>query len=152
MDIAEVHATRQFQFSTVGYGSEFDDLYGSLGKFGLYAAVLDWNISDSAAKGRRTLKITKVATYMRDTFDFLGGQYLGHWNERGMGIVAGAGIAASINSEAEWHLPAWHPGLGWMTPINNSDFRSWQERSGSGGDLLLFSNTKTEPVDIAVEL
>lgn len=77
---------------------------------------------------------------------------LGHWNENGMGIVAGAGIAASISSEAEWHLPAWHPGLGWMTPINNSDFRSWQERSGSGGDLLLFSNTKTEPVDITVEL
>ena len=73
LNVANLHAQRQFQLAQVGYAGEMDDLYGSLGKFGLYAAMLDWQITGAPAQGQRHLQISRVGIYMRDTFDFIGG-------------------------------------------------------------------------------
>lgn len=157
LSVANLHAQRQVQFVQIGYAGEMDDLSGSLGKFGLYAAMLDWKVTGALAPGQRQLQISRVGIDMRDTFDFIGGQYLGHSNRQGMGMVAGtmvAGsvVAGSVVAETEWHLPAWNPSMGWMTPINNGDFNAWRTRHKAGGDLLLFSDVMLHPVDIRLPL
>ncbi len=151
LDVLSLHSRFQFQFVPVGYDGEMDDLYGSLGRFALYAAPLEWRV-DRPKKGHAggVFEISKIGIYMRDTFDFRSAQYLGHWNRQGIGIVVAAGLAGRLVDESEWHLDAWSPTLGTMVPINNSDFRAWRTRTGKGGDLLLFSDIVAEPIQLSI--
>eukprot|EP01029_Cantina_marsupialis_P017531 TRINITY_DN393960_c0_g1_i1.p1 TRINITY_DN393960_c0_g1~~TRINITY_DN393960_c0_g1_i1.p1 ORF type:complete len:313 (+),score=3.05 TRINITY_DN393960_c0_g1_i1:101-940(+) len=63
-----------------------NDLYGSLGNFGLYAAITKATVKKS--KKTITITITEVGLYMRDTYDFIGNQYLGTWTWDGVFIDA----------------------------------------------------------------
>ena len=86
--------------------------------------------------------------YMRDTYDFIGPQYLGHWNENGMGFPVAAALARA--ADFEWHLAAYSINHGWMTAINNSDFDNYRKKSGQGNDLLVFSDVL--PFDTLIEV
>lgn len=150
LGMATLHAQGQFQRALVDYDGQLDDLYGSLGRFGFYAALLDWQVSTATPSAPGRLQVRKVALYMRDTFDFIGSQYLGHWNRQGMGVQpvhkATAGIAEG------WRWNGWSPSLGWMVPVGNADFRTWRDLNQAGGDLLLFSDIVVHPVNIELNL
>lgn len=133
-------------------GPLLDDLYGSLGNFALIAAILDASIEPAAAGRPAQAVVRSVGVYMRDTFEFLGAQYLGHWNENGMGLVPAAALNARYGSDPEWHTSGWSPSLGWMTPINNSDFDRWRADHQQGGDLLLLSDVRPFAVNLRVPL
>jgi hypothetical protein len=149
LDAVGLHSDLQFQYETVLYKTSegLDDLYGALGVFELCAAVLKADITVSPAM----LVVSRVGIYMRDTFDFNGPQYLGHWNRNGMGLVPGAAVA-SMTFNSEWPLPGigFDLTLGW--PINNSDFRAFRDRTGRGGDLMVFSDVEAVDVNIRISL
>lgn len=150
-DPVELHSNWQFQYEKVGYDhhDSLDDLYGSLGKFALYAALLEGEVTRKNENAPSFLRVTKVGIYMRDTFDFIGPQYLGHWNSQGMGLNPSALGVARLNME--WYLPAYIPGLGWAKPFNNSDFRRYREDNGKGGDLLVISDVIEVPVNFTIQ-
>lgn len=145
----ELHAKWQFQYSRVGFElGAVDDLYGSLGNFALYAAIQKASIYEK--DGQNYLRVTEVAIYMRDTYDFIGGQYLGHWDFDGMGINAAGGF---LNQKGkEWKLPAWNPKHGIQKAFGNQDFREYREGCNMGGDLLLFSDIITVDVDEKIKI
>lgn len=147
--IPELHDRWQFQYSKVGYElGAVDDLYGSLGNFALYAAIQKAHLYEEG--GQSYLRVTEIAIYMRDTFDFIGVQYLGHWDHGGMGINV---IGGAFNMrEWQWRLPAWNPKLGIVEAFGNQDFRKYREACGKGGDLLLFSDIITVDVDEKIKI
>lgn len=122
-----LHSRWQFQFAGVGYkpATGMDDLYGALGQFAIYGAVTRGAITKLAAQ-RYRLDVSEIGLYARDTFDFLGGQYLGHWGFEGMGILPAALVVSTGESNREWPFWAYSPSHGWLKPINNSDFRLYQ--------------------------
>ena len=146
----DLHSDWQFQFAKVDYEPMImDDLYGSLGKFAVYAAVTKAKIYKQSDK-KYFVNVSEVGLYVRDTFDFNGAQYLGHWSKDGMGLVLAGGIANARG--VEWKLPGLSPELGIFQPLNNSDFRAFRNNFGVGGDLLLFSDVRTQAVNIGVEV
>lgn len=146
----QLHSDWQFQYAEAGYqGGVMDDLYGSLGNFAVYAAVTKATIFKPTDK-QYFVTVSEIGLYVRDTFDFNGPQYLGHWSKEGMGILLAGGIGNRLNSE--WKLPGWSPELGIVQPLNNSDFRDFRNNFGVGGDLLLFSDVRTQAVNIGVEV
>ncbi|MDC5842174.1 DUF6402 family protein [Vibrio europaeus] len=149
LTVMELHTNWQFQHSKVGYElGAVDDLYGSLGNFALYAAIQKAHFYEE--DGQSYLRVTEVAIYMRDTFDFIGVQYLGHWDHGGMGINV---IGGAFNMrEWQWRLPAWNPKLGIIDAFGNQDFREYRQACGKGGDLLLFSDIVTVDIDEKIKI
>lgn len=153
-DPVQLHSEWQFQYEKVEYDYDagLDDLYGSLGAFALYAALLEGTVTGKQdAASQASLKVTRVGIYMRDTFEFIGAQYLGHWNDKGMAIVPAAAAAAKL-SGTEWYLPAYSFDLGIVYPFNNSDFRAYRTKTKKGGDLMVFSDVLSIPVNFTVQL
>lgn len=148
----DLHSDWQFQFVKVGYKmNQVDDLYGALGNFMLAAAVTKAQLI-LLRPGVARLSVREIGLYVRDTFDFIGQQYLGHWSEKGLALQPIA-MATNIPSDMpSWHMPAWHPRMGWLKPVNNSDFRTLRNATQRGGDLLLLSDVKLKPVEMDIEV
>lgn len=90
--------------------------------------------------------ITKVGVYMKDTYEFVGRQYLGHWNCSGVGIQP---LSAITNTST---IPGYNFKLESSTAIGNDDFNKYRKENKKGGDMLLFSDVKKESTNIVVEI
>ncbi|MEI8611586.1 DUF6402 family protein [Enterovibrio sp. Hal110] len=143
LDIISLHDDWQFQLARVGYDfGVVDDLYGSLGNFAFYAAIHKAYVEE--IESEKYIFVTEIAIYMKDTFDFIGSQYLGHWNEHGMGINV---LGGALNgAQMEWAMPGWNYTLGIAEAFGNSEFRDYRAGFAKGGDLLLFSDKETTRV------
>lgn len=145
LSIEELHKNWQFQYKKIGYSlgnfNEVDDLYGSLGNFGLYVAILKAEVNNNI------LHIKKIGLYMKDTYDFIDNQYLGHWNEKGMMIT----IAGKI-IEDRFKNKGFNFDMGVADSFGNKDFQEYQNQNQKGGDLLLFSDVKTYLVKKEIKL
>ena len=146
MDTRNVPALhRQWQFQRMAVGGlgrslktfleGTDDLFAALGDFQFYAAPARMVIT--AHKDYTEIYIPQVAIYLRDTYDFYGEQYLGHWNSQGSALYPGLRGAISIHTGEvdKWSI---------YFPISNRVFRAWQKRKGSGGDYIIFSDARVE--------
>ena len=79
--------------------------------------------------------MTEVGVYIRDSFDFEGNQPLGCWSDGQpmmFSPVLLPGTAGGMVFVPELML----------TPVGNRDFREWRQRTGKGGDFLVFSDVK----------
>ena len=117
-----------------GY-TNFDDMTAALGNF-TFRVVVAGTVGPVAAAGKGyQVRITEVGVYVRDSFDFEGNQYLGCWSDDPDGFSPvmppepGAGMGLMVR-----------PPL--FSPVGNRDFRSWRDRTGRGGDFLVFSDLK----------
>ena len=91
-EIWSLHKNWQFQFQKISYQLfNVDDLYGSLGNFGVYAAITSAQIKRKPGTNIASVHISEIGVYMRDTFEFIGDKYLGHWDFDGAGINIPAG-------------------------------------------------------------
>jgi hypothetical protein len=100
--------------------SPIDGLSAGLGDFALYVAVAGEH--EGLKDGRTKISIHQVGIYVRDSFDFEGGQFLGYWDET-------TNTVSGLN-----------PFAGSM--VTNGDFREWRRRTGMGGDFLIYSNMR----------
>jgi hypothetical protein len=148
-DPVELHSDWQFQRLVVENPNttSLDEMNGALANFGLYAAVLEGSVSEKPPQ----IKITKVGIYMRDTYDFNGAQYLGHWNSSGVGVDRGS-LTAYFLFGKESHSSSDFADIGTAKPVNNSDYENWRTAHSKGGDLMIFSDVVTETVDITIAL
>lgn len=137
----EIHK-EHFQRVEISYDSleliinfgNLDDLYGSLGKFSIYATISKYKVQ-AIKENKYRLTITEVMIYMKDTYEFLGRQYLGHWNCNKVMIDP---LSIKLADFA--------------TEIGNDDFNKYRKENKKGGDMLLFSDVKKESTNIVVEI
>ena len=117
-----------------------DDLYGALGTFSLYASgcgsvspVKNWAIRGYF------VSVTELVIYVRDTYDFCGEQYLGHWNSDGVKIADQEVIKYIFSTPAKFIK---NDDVQGTVFVSNSSFREYRKDKKMGGDLLIFSDTK----------
>jgi len=149
-DLPLLHTNWQFQKEVIGYEVGIvDDLYGSLGNFALYAAVSKYIKKETGINSYQII-VTEIVLYMKDTYEFIDNQYLGHWTVKGMGIHPIHGSMNLIGRELA--VPAFFSQIGWAESFGNEDFRKYRENTKKGGDLLLFSDAKKIPVNIEFDI
>ena len=152
LDPVLLHSDWQFQKTTVGYDiGKVDDLYGSLGNFGLYTAITKCTVKRSLISHRRIAHIQEIGIYMKDTYDFREDQYLGHWGFDSFCISPVSGVLS--RADLEIHTKSINIADGeFVDGFGNADYQEYRKRTSKGGDLLLFSNIKTIPVEIVIPL
>ena len=131
-----------------------DDLFGALGGFALYLAAYgavtpNVKVLRSVGPKKRTvtgymIEMTHVAIYAKDTYDFNGQQYLGHWNKDGVEVklmVAVQDVLGTVDPDI--YTPSGEaPDI--KFPVGNESFRRYRGKHGKGGDLLIFSDMRVE--------
>ncbi|MBS0351797.1 MAG: hypothetical protein JSR33_11560, partial [Proteobacteria bacterium] len=146
------HHRWQFQLIRIGkslgdltarYLSGADDLYAALGTFEMAAAIAEVTVTPMNGNSY-LVTIPRIVIYARDTYDFNDdkgcSQYLGHWNHHDLDIS----LEAYLDDQDD--LPLVHYSGDKPTKENtyfcvrNKHFRKWREKSGKGGDRLVFSN------------
>jgi uncharacterized Zn-binding protein involved in type VI secretion len=169
LNAVALHSEWQYQRKSINYVpfDDIDDLYGSLGSFGLYAAVTKCTITKLTnhivTPNHYSVHVTEVGIYMRDTYDFNGNQYLGHWNFEGLDIDIAGGVWNQLDNiedkigtkliDTEYKMPHWsNTTNNLMEAFGNTDYQKYRSENSAGGDLLLFSDVKTVPVDITISV
>jgi len=88
---------------------------------------------------------------MRDTFEFRGNQYLGHWNFESFCISVVSGLLNRADKEIHYTSLNIEDGV-IVEDFGNADYREYRKQMSKGGDLLLFSDVKVVPVDILIPI
>ena len=107
-----------------------DDLLASLGSFSFHFVVAGRTVPITVA-GRlagHDVQIEQVGIYIRDSYDFEGNEELGYWD-----------LDRARMSKRK---------IEGGTPLNDSTFRAWRNRTGRGGDYLIFSDVKIETFNL----
>lgn len=129
-----------------------DDLFGALGGFALYLSafgrvvpVTEVKRVGSLAKttvSKYEIEITHIAIYARDTYDFIGNQYLGHWNKNGVEVVSFYVLEDKQGAlKPNDYKPSGDP-PDIKLPVGNWSFNDYRKKHDKGGDLLIFSDVK----------
>lgn len=133
--------------NSVGFGGNLDtmdDLYGSIGKGTLKVALVGEAKRDPKT-GRKSLRVTDVGFYIRDSYDFNGPQYLGTWTSSGVsskGRLLMNAVADGLTFR--WGRPAGH--------LENQDFESYRRATGFGGDFVIYSDVHWESANVVLDL
>jgi Family of unknown function (DUF6402) len=157
------HEHWQFRFFRVdtttldrgkSYLNGLDDLFGALASFGIYLSaygtvtpetevVVDTSGVQKVIAKKYVIEIAHVAIYVRDTYDFIGDQYLGHWNKNGVEVVKSYIIEDSLGTlKPSDYKPSGDP-PDMKLPVGNWSFNDYRKKHNKGGDLLVFSDMKT---------
>ncbi|MCC8393622.1 DUF6402 family protein [Paraburkholderia sp. MMS20-SJTR3] len=166
-----LHDHFQFQYVTVGsslsqklgelVGAQFrnngvpDDLTGSLGAFNIYASIAHVMIH---REGNGTVaEVSAIYIYVKDSYDFTDkagevSQYLGHWGQNGVIVLAYNGAMSHINKPKlyfSYPVAMGNPKVKGNVyyPIHNKDFREWAIRHKRGGDFVIYSDRKLVRID-----
>lgn len=98
---------------------DLDDMTAALGNFVFRVAVAG-TVTSRPKSRSHLVSVTEVGIYIRDSYDFNGSQFLGYWDPKDRSV-------SMINPLS---------GQG----VSNDDFRGWRQRTGKGGDFLVFSD------------
>jgi hypothetical protein len=101
-----------------------DDLTAALGRFAFWMAVAG-TIEPIQPNFSYRATIQEIGVYIKDSYDFEGYQYLGSWSDDDFSLMG--------NDDTDG--------------IYNETFRGFRERSGKGGDFLVFSDVIRMPLD-----
>ena len=130
----------QAQINIVELGSKLDtldDMYGALGIALVKVGVVGEAWLDRVSQ-RRYFRMRSSGLYIRDTYDFSGTQFLGIWTEdRVLGKAAQAAVTVGDGGNPRLTYRLDEPG---GTQVWNEDFRRYRQRTGRGGDFVLYSD------------
>lgn len=125
----EVHKTH-IDYFNVGYamsreGSPIvDDMTAALGNFAFWMAVAG-TIESIQPNVSYKVTVEEIGVYVKDSYDFNGDQYLGAWSDDDFSLLG--------NPDTDG--------------IYNDTFRDFRDKSGRGGDFLVFSDVLRFPLD-----
>jgi len=112
-----------------------DELTAALGRFNMYV-IPNGSATRSGKKTRVT--ISRIGVFVRDSFDFEGEQDLGGWGRPDIikpptpPPLGGIGPVKYVPVE---------PGIEFH--ISNASYREYRQKTGRGGDFLIYSDVKT---------
>jgi hypothetical protein len=122
-----------------------DDMYGALGKATMKMAFVGRSVRDGTT-GRHKFHVALIGFYIRDYYDFNGDQPLGIWTESG--ILNKSEMVANVFLDGlafDWHGEP-------IGKASNQSFRTFRERTGRGGDFVLYSDVLWKEVDMTLDL
>lgn len=131
-------------YSYYGSGMAINDFMGAIGLSTLKIVLCGYQ----TVRGGRNVFITeKIGFYIKDTYDFLGRQFLGVWNKNEMLGAAKAKEYLNLFESKSWKriydLAMQNYAMVW-----NSDFRKWQQVKNTGIDFVVFSDVYwDDPLD-----
>jgi Family of unknown function (DUF6402) len=104
-----------------------DDMSAALANFAFRVLVAGSVAAGTGGTGYR-VTISEVGVYIRDSYDFVGFQPLGFWDDSTNTVQKG---------------PFWGG-----VPVFNSDFQDWRTAHSAGGDFLVYSDIKRTPLAV----
>ena len=131
-------------YSYYGSGMAINDFMGAIGLSSLKIVPCGYQ----TVRGGKNVFITeKIGFYIKDTYDFLGTQFLGVWNKNEMLGAAKAKEYLNLFESKSWKriydLAMQNYAMVW-----NSDFRKWQQVRNTGIDFVVFSDVYwDDPLD-----
>jgi len=137
----------QCQVNATQFGSllsTLDDMYGALGDANLKIGVIGTAYREN---GRRLFHADHVGLYILDQYDFNGWQYLGTWTKDKVLTRGEATFAETYTGRRIVDLRS-----GPFAKVFNEDFREYRNRTGRGGDFVVFSDVLWQRVDKVFDL
>ncbi|MEQ4341453.1 DUF6402 family protein [Pseudomonas syringae] len=151
MSAREMDSMSQINFSLLGdTWDALDDMYGALGKATLKVGLVGKTKTKEniITQQQKTLfNIEHIGFYIRDHYDFNGLQYLGTWTEDRVLTKAESIITLTPQGHLVIRLKD-----GPFSAITNMHFRGYREKTGNGGDFLIYSDILWKPVNQTIEL
>ena len=139
MSALQMDAFSQINFVKFGeVWNSLDDMYGALGKAILKVGVVGEAFTEinPVTKQRHYLfHVEKVGFYIRDNYDFNGLQYLGTWTEDRVLTKAETAFTLSLHGQLVLRLKE-----GPFAAVTNGDFRDYRDKTGKGGDFIIYSD------------
>lgn len=147
----EIDASAQVNYAILGAPSDtLDDMYGALGVATLKVGVAGRTFSkaDSVTQRiRNYFQVEHIGFYIRDHYDFNGIQFLGIWTEDRV-LTKQEMVRAA--------LPSARSIYNWTTEefalARNNDFRKYREKTGMGGDFVIYSDVFWKKSNMVIEL
>lgn len=148
----QLEETSQFNWFPIGASTwekasdDLDDVYGALGSFAIKVTATKFRTMANH-HGLPAIEIEEIGLYVRDTYDFLnikGDQLLGYWSKQGVirpGPISYYAKPGFIDEGSTRYFK-----------VTNDSFNSYRDKTGKGGDFLVFSTVKRYPVSIVVHL
>lgn len=147
----EMDATSQINYVRLGSTQDpLDDMYGALGVATLKIGVVGRTFCKKDKETQRSknfFRVEYVGFYIRDHYDFNGLQFLGVWTKDR--VLTKTEMAQSA-------LPSGQSIYKWATDelalITNSDFRKYRNKTGMGGDFVIYSDVLWKKSDEVIAL
>ena len=147
----EMDATSQINFTQLGSTFDpLDDMYGALGSATLKIGVVGSTSSKEDPENltvKNYFNVEYIGFYIRDTYDFNGLQFLGIWTEDRVVTKKDTIRAATPSGQSIYKWAA--DGL---ALIRNNDFRQYRQKTGMGGDFIIYSDILWKKVNRSIAL
>ncbi|OLS64320.1 DUF6402 family protein [Pseudomonas putida] len=147
----EIDASSQVNYAVLGTLSDtLDDMYGALGiatlKVGVAGKTFS-KIDSETQRVRNYFQTEHIGFYIRDHYDFNGIQFLGIWTEDRV-LTKPEMMRAAV--------PSGQSIYNWATDefalIRNNDFRKYREKTGMGGDYVIYSDVLWKKSNMVIDL
>ena len=119
-----------------GFGETIDDYFGAIGKANLKVAPQGYQ---DKFQGKDVFITEAIGFYIKDSYDFLGNEFLGIWNKKGILSKKQALLYMDAYELKKWKL-LYDMKMQWTVPVYNKDFREWQRIRNTGIDFIVFSD------------
>lgn len=135
-DIFNLEYYAQVNFKSFGrISDEIDELFGAIGSGNLKVCIRGY-----FSEYLDTFNLKGLGFYIKDSYDFSTHfEFLGVWTkDKVLNKVETASYMISLNSMELSTI--WNEYQQAVVPVYNSDFRTWRDIHGMGGDFILFSD------------
>lgn len=147
----EIDASAQINFVQLGNTDDpLDDMYGALGAATLKVGVVGKTFIKQDPETRQLknyFQVEQIGFYIRDHYDFNGIQFLGVWTHDRV---------LSKSEMIRAALPSGQSIYKWTTDelalVTNNDFRNYRQKTGMGGDYIIYSDVLWKTVDKVIDL
>ncbi|WP_256721120.1 DUF6402 family protein [Pseudomonas putida] len=147
----EMDATSQVNFIALGSSEDpLDDMYGALGVATLKIGVIGKTLAKENPKTQRPhsyFQVERIGFYIRDHYDFNGTQFLGIWTGDRV-LTKKEMMRASVPSGQSIYKWANDE----FALVTNNDFRSYRNKTGMGGDYVLYSEILWRDSNLTIDL
>ncbi|MQU07610.1 DUF6402 family protein [Pseudomonas helleri] len=139
MSSLQMDVVSQVNFTRFGSTwAALDDMYGALGIAVLKVGVVGeafTEVNPVTKQVRYLFHIEQVGFFIRDHYDFNGLQYLGTWTEDRVLTKAETAFTLSLHGQVVLRLKE-----GPFAAVTNGDFRDYRDKTGKGGDFIIYSD------------
>lgn len=141
------------QVNFAPFGDTFDvldDMYGALGKATVKVGVVGHAFSEENPdnkKIRHLFRVEYIGFYIRDHYDFNGLQYLGTWTDDRLLTKTETVLTMTAHGQVIIRLKD-----GPFAAVTNGDFREYRNRTGKGGDFVIYSDVLWKKTDQIIDL
>lgn len=151
MSAAQMDGVSQLNIAEFGAPLDtLDDMYGALGKATLKVGVVGKAFikpNPITGQDRYFFRVEHLGFYMRDNYDFNGPQYLGSWTHNRILTKS-----ESILTTTAHGLVAILATRGPFATVWNGDFRAYRDKTGKGGDFVIYSDILWMQQDLIIDI